>query len=38
MEEDYEKEEFGLRFEVFDYDAIGKDDFLGMYELKRKDL
>ena len=38
MEEDYEKEEFGLRFELFDYDAIGKDDFLGMYELKRKDF
>ena len=37
-EEDYEKEEFVLRFEVFDYDAIGKDDFLGMHELKREDF
>lgn len=37
-EEKYDEEEFSLRFELFDYDAIGKDDFLGMHELKRKDF
>ena len=35
----YEKEEdFSLRFEIFDYDSIGADDFLGMHEFNHHEF
>ena len=38
-EEIYEKEEdFSLRFEIFDYDSIGADDFLGMHEFNHHEF
>eukprot|EP00943_MAST-04B_sp_MAST-4B-sp1_P002548 g2548.t1 len=38
-EEVYEKEEdFSLKFEIYDYDAIGADDFLGLHELKHDEF